>query len=296
MAIGTAAALIGSAVIGAGASAISAGKNSKAITQATNAQTESNAQSVALQRDIYGQNKAALAPYQTGGLAAFEQSNAMLGLTPTQAPQQQQVMPNAMAQFAGNYGIESPYMAPGGMGGEGYSGWGGGNFEAGMGGGQSGGQWWQPQGGQSPWNAQQPMGQTPSVAPRTSPMDGFKNYIANSDYGFQFGEGANQINSGYAGRGVLQSGAAMKGLEGFRQNLQSGYRNEYMDRLGGQAQMGLGAASAQAGVGQSFANNVTNLNSQNANALASAAIAKANNSTGLINGLGQTFGNVLGRL
>src|SRR5688500_13639118 len=34
----------------------------------------------------------------------------------------------------------------------------------------------------------------------------FQNCLQNSDYGFQFGEGANAVNSGHAGQGTLQSG------------------------------------------------------------------------------------------
>src|SRR5690606_13599881 len=80
--------------------------------------------------------------------------------------------------------------------------------------------------------------------------DAFNQYIANSDYRFQFGEGANKINSGYAGAGTLQSGSAMKDLERFRQDLQAGYRGEFNSLLGNQQGVGLAGASALAGVGQ----------------------------------------------
>ncbi len=124
----------------------------------------------------------------------------------------------------------------------------------------------------------------------------FRRYIRASDYGFQFGQGANAINSGYAASGTLQSGAAMKGLERFRQNLQSGYRNEYLNNLMSQQNLGFGAASAQAGVGQSFANNVSALNAQNANALAGLEVQRANNTAGAIGALGQIGGYLSGNL
>lgn len=116
--------------------------------------------------------------------------------------------------------------------------------------------------------------------------DAFGNYIKNSDYGFQFGNGSNALNSGYAASGTLQSGAAMKGLEGYRQNLQAGYRGEFMNALGNQQGLGLGAASAQAGVGQNFTNTIAANNANGASVKANAALAGANSP--VANFMGQT--------
>lgn len=107
--------------------------------------------------------------------------------------------------------------------------------------------------------------------------DAFRNYIGNSDYGFQAQEGGNQLNSGYAGAGTLQSGAAMKGLERFRQNLQSGYRTEFNSLLGNQQGVGLSAGSALAGVGQNFVNTISANNNAGASAAANAALYKGAN-------------------
>lgn len=115
----------------------------------------------------------------------------------------------------------------------------------------------------------------------------FRNFIGNSDYGFQFGEGANDINSGYAGAGTVQSGAAMKGLERFRQDLQSGYRGEFNSLLANQQAVGLGAGSALAGVGQNYVNTVTSNNNNAADARSNAA---------LIRGQNNPFANTLGLL
>lgn len=82
MAIGTTAAILGSAVIGAGASALGASKNSKAINQATQAQTQAAADSNALTRDIYNQNKGILSPYVQQGYSATNALNGLLGLPP----------------------------------------------------------------------------------------------------------------------------------------------------------------------------------------------------------------------
>lgn len=118
-------------------------------------------------------------------------------------------------------------------------------------------------------------------------QNAFRNFVNNSDYGFQFGEGANRVNSGYAGAGTLQSGAAMKGLEQFRQNLQSGYRGEFNNLLANQQAVGLGAGSALAGVGQNYVNTVTGNNQNAADAASNAA---------LINGQNNPFANALGVL
>lgn len=123
----------------------------------------------------------------------------------------------------------------------------------------------------------------------------FRNFIQNSDYGFQFGEGANALNSGYAGAGTLQSGAAMKGLERFRQNLQSGYRGEFNNLLANQQALGLGAASAQAGVGQNYVNTVSANNNAAGTAAANAALVKGQYNP-LANALGTVGGVLLGRM
>ena len=128
-------------------------------------------------------------------------------------------------------------------------------------------------------------------------QNAFRSFIQNSDYGFQFGQGSNALNSGYAGAGTLQSGAAMKAMEKYRQDLQSGYRNEYMGALGNQQGVGLSGASALAGVSQNFANTMTNNNNAAGNALANAALVKGNNGIGnVLSGIGgNLFGYSTGR-
>lgn len=121
----------------------------------------------------------------------------------------------------------------------------------------------------------------------------FRRFIRASDYGFQFGQGANQVNSGYAGAGTLQSGAAMKGLERFRQNLQSGYRGEYLNALANQQGVGLSGASALAGVGQNFVNTISANNQNAGDAAANAALIRGQNNP-LANALGVLGGGLFG--
>lgn len=128
----------------------------------------------------------------------------------------------------------------------------------------------------------------------TAYRNAFRDYIGNSDYGFQFGQGANRINSGFAGAGTLQSGAAMKALEDYRQNLQSGYRNEFNSLLGNQQGVGLSGASALAGVGQNFVNTISANNNAAGTAAANAALAKGSIGNPVANTLSMLGGGILG--
>jgi hypothetical protein len=300
MALTTALALGIGAAASLGGAALSSSAQKSAANKAAQVSTDTTATNNALARDIYGQNQQALAPFMQRGNVAGDYINAMLGIPSTQIgtmggqqgyPTQQ---PNQAMPYSEDYGYSpNQYGGQYGMGGNDYRGQitnGGflpqrflpqrflpqrfgptaqGNMTA------SGGISIQPQ-GVTTQNAQ----------------DAFGKYIKNSDYGFQFGQGSNALNSGYAGAGTLQSGAAMKAMEKFRQDLQSGYRTEYMGALGNQQGVGLSGASALAGVSQNFANTMTNNNNSAGNALANAALAKGN--SGLGNGLGLVGGGLFG--
>lgn len=72
MAITTTAAILGSAAIGAGASLFGASQQASAADKATSAQVQSQRDNIAFQKDIFGQQKEALAPWQTAGLDALK--------------------------------------------------------------------------------------------------------------------------------------------------------------------------------------------------------------------------------
>lgn len=287
MAIGTTAAIIGSAAIGAGSSALAASKNKKAINKATQAQTDANAQSLAEQRrqfDIASQN---LSPFIRSGTGANSMINALLGIPDNYGGTQGNfVGTNALAQPVQNYGSPAAF-ADGGYSVPAYmdsvtaggipmpgiiSGYGGGTFN--------------PDGTQVTPDSQGNM--------RQRAEDAFKIFRDSTGYQFRVGQGQDAINTGFAARGLLQSGAALKSLDDYRQNMASAEFGNYLGSLQDQSRLGFGAASAQAGVGQNFANNVTQLNSANASALANAAVARANNSNALIGGIGGALGGVLG--
>ncbi len=261
MAISTLAA-VGLGVAGVG-QVLGAKSSSKAAKKSANIAAQTATNNNALARDIYNQNEGYLAPYAQQGLPASYALNSFLGLAPPQAAQQPQAQPNALSQFGGGqaYGFEG---MDGPMGGRFAN-----AFEPTPMNGFNGGQPWQSS----------PMGQVAQTQqqPMVNGRDAFRSFIDNSDYGFQFGQGANRVNSGYAGAGTLQSGAAMKGLEDYRQNLQAGYRGEFTNLLGNQQGVGLGGASALAGVGQNYVNTISANNNSAGTAAANAALVKGQN-------------------
>lgn len=220
MAIGTTAAILGSAVIGAGASFLGSKKNSKAINQATQAQQQASATDAALQREIYGENKAALSPFMARGNIAGDTISAALGL-------------------------------PG-----------------------------RP-------------GQT--IGP-TSAASAYELFKESTGYATRFNEGMRALNSGYAGRGVLQSGAAVRSALRYGQEFASNEFGNWLGALGNQQGVGFAGASALAGVSQGFADRMGALGRDSADSAAQAAIARAQNSGALWSGLAGIAGNAVGAL
>jgi hypothetical protein len=191
-----------------------------------------------------------------------------------------------------NVGYQTPYLNPGLQ------------QEAFDGEPQQGGNYWRNILGQIRARRQQqqqtPAAVTPPVAtpPITqttaqSAYDQFKNYTG---YQYRLNEGQNAINSGYAAKGTLQSGAAMLALQKHGQDYASGEFGNYMGYLTGQQQLGPGAANALGGVGTNYANNAGNIAMQNGNNLANAAIARANNKNQLYSGIAQGIGGIAGSM
>lgn len=262
-----AAAIAGVAAVGG--SVLSASANKKAAGKAADASLAAAESNNKLAREIYGQNRDILSPFVQRGDVAGQYLNAFLGLPGAPAPQTTPQQ-NAFGSLPGNY-VNIPGIGMVALPGI-ISGYGGGTFNI---------------------DGTQATPVQPSVT-QGDAQNAFRGFIENSDYGFQFGEGSNALNSGYAGAGTLQSGAAMKELERFRQNLQSGYRGEYLGYLGNQQGVGLGAGSALAGVGQNYAGMVSANNTNAANAAANAALVRGQNNP-FAAGLGALSGTILGR-
>ena len=79
---------------------------------------------------------------------------------------------------------------------------------------------------------------------------GFQNYLNSSNYKFQLGEGMKALTSNNATKGLLNSGAALKGAQSFGQNLASTGFNNFLSQLGNVAQLGQGAGGIIANAGQ----------------------------------------------
>lgn len=126
---------------------------------------------------------------------------------------------------------------------------------------------------------------------QTQSFDGF---TASPDYQFRQDEQARALTARNSALGIQDSGAAQKAALKYSGNLASGEFNNYANRLAGIAGVGQTAVGANQTSGQNFANNYSNLQTNNAAALGSsytntAAIQNQNISnlsnlgTGLIN-------------
>ena len=261
---------IGLGLAGAGA-IVGSSSNRKAANKAANVSADNNAANVALARDIYGQNKQIISPFVQRGNAAGDQINALLGLAPEQSYQQPQVQPNALSQFGGYAGGSGPNQT--------ISRYGNAGLPYGLG------------DGFIPPTAANSYAQTPTT--QQSAANGFDTFRNSTGYQFRLNEGLDAVNSGYAGAGTLQSGAAMRAINDYAQNVASGEFGNYLNALGSQQAVGAGSASALAGVGQNFAGTVINSNNQNAANQANALIAKSQNNP-LANFAGIVGGGLLG--
>ncbi len=283
-------AIIGGAIAAVGAvggAAISAGAAGKASKQAAATEAANQARLA----EVYQKNTANIDPFMQRGNAAGDAINSILGL-PTAQPslEKRAATPDALnalmgsigpkrtqtyqQHFAGNPDLSQDQQAryllslahPDERG----------IYEDALG----------------------PQGTVQSNMGSSSGNDGFRQYIDNSDYAFRQSEGDKGLNQGYAANGLLESGAAMKALERFRQNNQAGYRNEYLGHLGNQQGVGLSGANALAGVGTNYANaanaNADSGTSARINAGLVGASALGNGLAGAANGIGTALGSSYG--
>jgi hypothetical protein len=223
----------------------------KGASKAAKAQIQAAQMTTDLAREQYGRNEQNLSPFMQTGLQASGAINALLGL------------PAVQAQAA-----QAPAEAP-------PSGYGLGNFIGGafdnlFGRGVS------PKGA-----APQAQAIGTATAPPAQPsyQQAFDNYRNSTGYRFRLGEGMNALNSGYAGAGTIQSGAAMKSAMDYAQNMASGEFGNYLNALGNQQGIGLQGASALAGVGQNMVNTIGGANQSAADARSNAAMVKAQNTS-----------------
>jgi hypothetical protein len=226
----------GAAVVGAGATVLASNKAAGAAKSAANTNN-------ALQSQIYDENKAALAPYQAQGASATTAINSLLGLNGNYASYVQN-NPDLLAAYNANNNGQSIT-----------------DF------------------GRDHWtNDGQYEGRTATPYSGVASADnpGFNAFRNSTGYQFQLDQGNKALTAALGAKGQLESGAAVKSALTYNQNAAAGSFNQYYADLTGQQGVGLTAASAQAGVGQNFANATSANNNAAATATGNAALAGAN--------------------
>lgn len=304
-----AAGAIGGAVLGASA-------QKKAAKQAANAQQDATAQQLtlgretnALNREIYDQNRAILNPFVQRGNVAGDQINALLGLPSQPAPQAAQpqaqpapMQPGPMQAAVPQQQLSAPErfrMFRSGMAPNQMATWANKvdntlNLAEGAHGVLP-----------APVAAQQvaqpaPMQSAIPQQPAVNPMSAMENFANSAGMQFQLKQGTNALQNSAAARGMLQSGATLKGLQDYGQQMAlNNYFMPYMGLLGGQQATGAGAASSVAGVGQNFVNTAANVMGHQsgaiqsgANALSNSAIARGVAGANMWSGIGSALGGI----
>lgn len=273
-------AIIGGVASVAG-SVIGSSSNKKAANKAAQASQQATDQTVGLQRDIYNQNRQTLNPFVQRGNAAGNAINALLGLGgaemsgggPATMNIDRGYQPSVDAGARYGLGEYGGMMFP--------------SLE-----GQTGA--FPSFGGPMSQMGGQPMAASSgATSAQQQQENAFERFRNSSGYKFRVNEGMDALNSGYAGSGLVQSGAALRGLDDYRQNMAASELGNYMAYLSQQQGTGLSGASALAGVGQSYANNAGQLIMNNADNQANAAIYRAQNNP-FTNLLGTVGGGLLG--
>ena len=110
--------------------------------------------------------------------------------------------------------------------------------------------------------------------------DGYQGYTKTPGYDFRLKQGQDSLQSSAAARGGLNSGAAMRDLLKYGQDYGSNEYGNYLSRLGGRADAGMGAAQMSGQASQQAAAGVSNAYGNIGNAQAAGAIGSANAITG----------------
>ena len=126
-----------------------------------------------------------------------------------------------------------------------------------------------------------------------SAWDTFRN---STNYQWRFGQGQKALElSGLPGGGY-DSGQTRKAIVEYGQNFAANELGAYMDRLAQQQQLGLGAASALAGVGQNMVGAVTANNNAAAGAAANAALVQGTAQSNMYGQIAGSIGTAIGAL
>jgi hypothetical protein len=136
-------------------------------------------------------------------------------------------------------------------------------------------------------------GGTTAPATAQNAWDAFRN---STNYQWRLGQGMGALTSAQSAKGALDSGAATKAAITFNQNYAANELSNYMNLLAGQQNMGLSAAGAVMGVGNTYSGNVAAQNTSAANAAANAALVNGQANAGMWGSIGQGVGQLGGAL
>lgn len=84
---------------------------------------------------------------------------------------------------------------------------------------------------------------------KAAAKQGFNDYLDSTDYNFTLDSGSRAITGNAAAKGALGSGATLKALQGYGQATGQKYFGDYLTRLLGLYEGGLGASSQVLGAG-----------------------------------------------
>lgn len=133
-------------------------------------------------------------------------------------------------------------------------------------------------------------GQAQTAPAAGSNMAGF---FASPDYQFRLNEGARALTARNSALGIQDSGAAQRSAMSFGQNLASSEYGNWYNRLAALAGVGQTAANTTAQIGQNYANNYSNLVTNNAQNLASSYQQKGANNAAMWGGLAGIGGGMI---
>ena len=321
-------AIIGSAILGAGASMAGASKASKAAQQATQAQTNAANQQLALQQQIYNDQRGLHAPYYAAGMQGLYGANGVMDLMGMSVPQPANQNQPTNAFASGSYG-----MGP-------------------MGQAQSGPDWnaylqanpdvaqaaaaalrtphlrnqgittpqqyaeyhyrthGQAEGRQAPQYPQQQQQQvptpeaptqmpgvesgtpgqpaSPAVDPRTQSLRNTPGYQWMQD------EARRGVENSFASRGKLLSGGALTALQDRSQGIADGTYQQTLNNAFQLSNLGMGSAAQIQGAGSQYAANAGNAYGAIGNAQANGAMNRAAAFNSGLQGVSNAFAGGLG--
>lgn len=140
-------------------------------------------------------------------------------------------------------------------------------------------------------NALLGLGTTDAKAQQEAALNTWRGATGYTD---QFNQGQKAVTGALGNKGLLDSGAAQKALTNYGQQAANQSFGNYYSMLAGQQGVGLQAASAQAGVGQNYANAVSNNNNISSETTANASLAKAGILNNFLNQGLSAYGNYAG--